>query len=181
MVLAKQKDTQRRLYEEIVKYSSSTGPITLDDIGKMPYFNAFLREVLRLYPPVGQFFRHNANDEVFAGYKIPRDTKLFISPHLLHRNPKYWKDPLEFRPERWLEKDKTKHHPFSFIPFSAGGRNCAGQQFAQLEAQLIVSSLIRSFHIDIAPEQAGIEFQFAAYITMKSKPDLKIIVRNRKE
>ena len=73
MVLAKQKDTQRRLYEEIVKYSSSTGPITLDDIGKMPYFNAFLREVLRLYPPVGQFFRYNANDndEVLLATRYP--------------------------------------------------------------------------------------------------------------
>ena len=141
MVLAKQKDTQRRLYEEIMKHSSSTGPIKIDEIEKMPYFNAFLREVLRLYPPVGQITMPTTKFLLTARY-LRRDTRLFFSPHLLHRNPKYWKDPLEFRPERWLDMDKTKHHPFSFIPFSAGGRKCAGQQFAQLEAQLIVSSLI---------------------------------------
>jgi len=181
MVLAKQKDTQRRLYEEIMRHSSSSGRITIEEIESMSYFNAFLREVLRLYPPVGLIFRYNAADEVFAGYKIPRDTKMFISPHLLHRNPKYWKDPLEFRPERWLDKEKAKHHPYAFLPFSAGGRNCVGQQFAQLEAQLIVSSIIRAFHIDIAPEQADIKFQYVAYITMKTEPGLKIIVRSRKE
>ena len=71
MVLEKQKDTQRRLYEEMMKHSSSTAPIKIDEIEKMPYFNAFLREVLRLYPPVGQIFRYNAHDEVFADCKIP--------------------------------------------------------------------------------------------------------------
>lgn len=104
-----------------------------------------------------------------------------ISPYLLHRHPKYWDHPNEFKPERWLEKseDFAARIRFAFFPFSAGGRNCIGQRFATLEAKLIMAELVRSFVFHIAPSQAKTEFSISNLIVIKTKPSLKVVVKSR--
>jgi cytochrome P450 len=104
-----------------------------------------------------------------------------ISPYLLHRHPKYWDDPDEFKPERWLEKGEEfmSRIRFAFLPFSAGGRNCIGQRFATMEAKLIMAELIRSFVFQIAPSQAKTKFEISNLIVMRTKPSLKVVVKSR--
>lgn len=91
----------------------------------LPYFNAFIQEVQRFYGPGGQIFNRVAlQDHYLKDIFIPKGTLVKPVPVAVHRNPKYWDDPQEFRPERWLNKTSTI--PFSFIPFNAGPRNCIG-------------------------------------------------------
>ena len=143
----------------------------------MEYFDSFLKEVLRLYPPVGLQMRRTAFDENWKGFVIPAKTRFMIPVHLLHRHPKYWKDPEVFRPERWSSGDEPTHK-FAYIPFSAGGRYCIGQRFAQMEAKLIMAN-IRAFQIQLAPDQRDTEFTFTVTITTKSKPNVKIVAKPR--
>jgi len=117
--------------------------------------------------------RENAATENFAGYQVPPKTRIIIPPFLLHRHPLYWDDPHEFRPERWIdasEEDRNRRR-FSCVPFSAGLRNCIGQNVATFEALLNVAPLVRAFRIQVAPSQRNIEFSFT-FITMKSKRNL---------
>lgn len=174
-------DVQDRLYEEICEHSSADSDIFLEQVEKMEYLNAFMQEVLRMYPPVGMMIRENATTENFAGYQVPPKTRIVIPPFILHRHPLYWDDPDVFRPERWINvsEEERNRRRFAYLPFSAGGRNCIGQNFATFEALMIVAPLVRAFCIQVAPSQRNIEFTFTSFVTMKTKPNLKIVVKKR--
>jgi cytochrome P450 len=185
--LAKYPVIQQKLYVHILSYSSSTTTttkskhsISSDDVESMEYLAAFMNEVLRLYSPVGLIFRYTTREETWQGYKIPKNTRGIIPIHLLNRHPDYFKDPDEFIPDRWLDKDEcTARHKFCFIPFSAGGRNCVGQRFAEIEAKLMVANICRAFVITLAPCMNDKEIGFANFISMKSKPLIQIQVQQR--
>lgn len=176
-------EVQNRVHENVVKHAPSTVPeILMEHVDKMDYMNAFLLEVLRMYPPVGFFTRVNSEEEDFGnGLIVPAGTRIAICPHLMHRHPKYWDDPEDFKPERWLNEteEEAERRRFAFIPFSAGGRGCIGQQFATMEAKLILASLVRAFRVAIASSQRMTEFKLTTSITAKTKPLLKICVKKR--
>jgi cytochrome P450 len=179
--LAKYPDVQQRVYNDIAKHAShSSAQIDLESVEKMTYFSAFLSEVLRLYPPVGFVIRNTTQQEEWKGFTIPSDTRIVIPFHLLHRHPDHWSNPLDFTPERWLNNEETdSRHKFCYLPFSAGGRNCIGQRFAQIEANLILANIIRAFSIQLAPSLRGKDINFTAFGTMKGKPAVKICVKAR--
>lgn len=169
------------MYKDVVGVAPKGTRIGVDEAERMEYLKAFLQEVLRLYPPVGFLTRVSKREENFGGVQIPPRTRLCFSPHLLHRSPQYWDDPLSFMPERWINvsETETERRRFAFLPFSAGGRSCIGARFATIEAQIIIASLVRAFQIDIAPSQVDTQHTFTSVITMKAKPALKIAVQAR--
>lgn len=168
--------------QDIDKHAVSDEQIDLVTVEKMEYFLAFINECLRLTSPAGMIFRYNARTENWNGNIIPKNTRIIIPIFLLHRHPRYWTDPEKFMPERWLENssvESKKRHPFSFLPFSGGGRNCIGERFARIEAQLILVNLIRRFHIKLAPSIQNTELEYRSSLTVKSKPKVQIVVKSR--
>ncbi len=180
--LCKYPDVQEKVFQDINKHApkGKDSVITIDMIEKMSYFVAFMKEVLRVYPPVGIIIRYNVNEENLKGVKVPVGTRIIIPIHLLHRHPKYWKDPDEFRPERWLGKEHPSSHKYAYMPFSNGPRNCIGQFFAEVEAKLMMAPLIRSFSFRMAPSMRDCDFTFILSIIMRAKPGLKVIASKRK-
>jgi cytochrome P450 len=181
-VLSRHPDIQEKVYQDIMKHvSSPEAEITLKDIENMEYFKAFLQEVLRLYPPAGQIFRKTSKPEVVNGVNVPVGTRMRILISLLHRNPKYWDDPEEFRPERWLNvsEEERIRRQFAFVPFSGGFRNCIGQRMATMKVYLIMSRLLRQFVVRGAPSQRDTEFLFESLVVLRSIPDHKIVVQKR--
>jgi len=170
--------------QDIEKHAVSDEQIDLEAVEKMEYFLAFINECLRLTSPAGMLFRYNSRTENWNGAIIPAHTRIVIPIFLLHRHPKYWTDPYKFMPERWLNIDNgsgetKKRHPFTFLPFSGGGRNCIGERFARIEAQLILVNLIRRFQIKLAPSMQNTELEYRSSLTMKSKPRVQIVVKSR--
>jgi cytochrome P450 len=106
---------------------------------------------------------------------------MILSTYVLGRHPKYWDNPNDFKPERWLDKSEefSARIRFAFFPFSAGGRNCIGQRFATMEAKFIMAELIRSFVFNLAPSMKGTKFVLSNLIVMRTKPDLKVVVKSR--
>ena len=180
--MAKNPDLQERLYQNVQEHAPSTVErIGVEQVGKMEYLAAFLQEVLRLYPPAGYIPRINRFKEILDGVEVPAGTRIGLAPHLLHRHPKYWDDPETFNPDRWINvSDKeAERRRFAYFPFGVGGRNCIGQYFATLEAQMIVAAIARAFRVEIAPSQKETEHTFSTRITMKSKPLLRLKVHER--
>jgi len=193
--MCKYPDVQEKLYQNVMREAPNSSDksvtISLEQAERMEYLSAFLQECLRLFPPVGMTMRLNRYEETFAGYKIPSGTYLVIPVHLMHRHPKYWGDDAnDFKPERWMAPTDNNNNSggsgsgidtkgFTFLPFGAGGRSCIGYRFATIEARLIMAHIIRSLRVEMAPSQRGVEHTFTSMLTMKAKPGLKIIVKER--
>jgi len=172
---------QSLVLEDILKHAPKEGQITLESLDKMSYLEAFLNEVLRLYPPVGMVIRSTTQWVKLMGENIPPHTRVMIPIYLLQRHPRYWSEPEEFKPERWLnhgERDAKFHH-FAYLPFSAGPRNCIGQRFAMWEAKLILAPIIRKFELAMSPAMDGVDLKLVSFITIKSVPPVLIRVKPR--
>lgn len=173
-------DIQEKLHEEVKNNANSENP-DIDDIEEhCKYLGAFMKEVLRMYPPAGLVVRHTARDDNFDGYFVPKNTRLILAIQMIHRHPLIWERPDDFWPERWYkENDNNPRHPFAFFPFSGGLRSCVGKRFAIIEAKLILVELVKNFHFSLAPELRGVPMNLTAKVTMKLKPDLKVLVKER--
>ncbi|XP_008336093.1 cytochrome P450 4V2-like [Cynoglossus semilaevis] len=126
---------------------SSDRPVNTDDLKKLKYLECVIKEALRLFPSVPFFARTICEDCHIKGFKIPKGANAIIVTYALHRDPRYFPEPEEFRPERFLPENSVGRPPYAYIPFSAGLRNCIGQRFALMEEKVVLSSILRKFTI----------------------------------
>ena len=82
-----------------------------------------------------------------AGHLIPKDTDCLLYVFGLHQDERYFPNPEKFEPDRFLHENYLDKHPYAYIPFSAGRRNCIGQRFAMMEIKVILSNILRKFEI----------------------------------
>lgn len=103
-------------------------PPTFSQLQELGYMERCIKESLRLYPSIPLINRLLGEDvATHTGYTIPKGTNVFIYIFDLHRSPQVWEDPLKFDPDRFLPENVKKRHNFAFLPFSAGSRNCIGE------------------------------------------------------
>ncbi|KAK5970631.1 hypothetical protein GCK32_011754 [Trichostrongylus colubriformis] len=96
--------------------------------GCYPEIQRRVQESLRVCTIVPMIMRQLGADQELEGVTLPEGTQVIINQHEVHRDPMYWPDPEKFDPDRFLPENSAGRHPFAFIPFSAGSRNCIGQR-----------------------------------------------------
>lgn len=138
--LGRRPDLQERLHAELTNADASLGII--ERVKSIKYLDHVLKEGLRLHPPVPIYARIVDADTVVDGKMIPKGTNIAIFTYMLHRNPTYWNDPDTFNPDRFGEEEFFRRHPYVFVPFSAGSRNCIGQKFALLEEKIMLYYIV---------------------------------------
>lgn len=123
-------------------------PATLADLDALPYINNLIQETMRLYPPVYVTLREADGDQTLGDYDIPAGTELLANLRALHRDPRYWDDPLTFNPDRF----NNPRHKFAYMPFLVGSRKCIGDSFAMLEMRLAVPTILQKVYLRSAGE-----------------------------
>jgi cytochrome P450 len=156
-----------------VRRALGAGPPSPERVRRMPALQQVLHESLRLYPPIHALSRTAAEDVVLAGFRIPAGTRLLVSVYLAHRHPAYWEDPSAFRPERW--GDGGRPHPFAYLPFGGGARNCVGAPFAQMEAPLILASILQRYSLSL--EQPRVLPHMGATLTPRPRLLMRVEAR----
>ncbi|PAV77394.1 hypothetical protein WR25_16590 [Diploscapter pachys] len=146
--LAHNMKCQRKLQEELDEvFGNSDREITVDDLKKLKYLERCIKEALRLRPSVPHFARKVEKDVEINGYTLPKGCSIIISPMLMHFNSRFHENPENYDPDRFLEDNLAGKHPYSYIPFSAGPRNCIGQKFAIQEEKTILATLFRKYTV----------------------------------
>lgn len=145
-LLALHPDIQQQCYDELeLIFQGSDRPATVKDFGEMKVLDRVIKETLRLYPSVPIIGRMLSEDVQIDEYTIPAGCTVVIEIFSLHMNEKHFPDPERFDPDRFLPEISVGRHPYAYIPFSAGSRNCIGQKFAVYEEKSILSSIIRKY------------------------------------
>merc|ERR1719348_1722437 len=130
-------------------FQGSDRAATSQDLAGMKYLEACIKESLRLFQSVPFISRVTGEDIEVHGCRIPRGTNVILAKFLLHRNPKTFPEPDKFDPGRFLvDSEENRRHPYSYVPFSAGPRNCIGQKFATMEEKVVISSVLRKFRLN---------------------------------
>ncbi|KAH7644730.1 cytochrome p450 4v2-like [Dermatophagoides farinae] len=144
------QDIQQKVRDEIdmvFDCSESNIDLSIDEIKQLKYLDCVIKEVQRIYPTAPFIGRDLSEDTKINGYIIPKGTTVGIFTYVLHRDPEIYPEPEKFLPERFLPENCSGRHPFSFIPFSAGPRNCIGQKFAMNEVKIVIAKIIRHFYL----------------------------------
>jgi cytochrome P450 len=147
-LLAKNPDKLKKAQREIDEKMGGR-PIGVQDLRELPYLEMCLKESLRRLPAVWIFAREAQTELRVGDYLIPKGAILAISPLAIGRNPKYYEDPLEYRPERWTRERERQLPRGAYVPFAAGPRVCLGKQFAMMEMRIVLGTLIQNVDINI--------------------------------
>ncbi|GAB2289448.1 hypothetical protein Dimus_023757 [Dionaea muscipula] len=145
--LLRHTKAKEKLQKEVRGVTSGKTEITEEDLEKMTYLRAVIKETLRLHPPAPLLLpRESIQDAEINGWFIPANTQVLINAWAIHRDPENWKEPDEFQPERFLDSSiDYKGQHFSFIPFGSGRRGCPGMTFATTIIELVLATLMLKF------------------------------------
>lgn len=145
-------ETMKRAQDELEHVVGSHSIVEEDHLSKLPYLKAIIKEALRLHPAVPLLVPHRPSSTcTVGGYTVPEGSRVFINAWAIQRDPTVWKEPLEFRPERFMETtvDESKWdgngNGFSYLPFGSGRRICAGIAMAEKMLAYSLASLLHSF------------------------------------
>ncbi|KOB66170.1 Cytochrome P450 [Operophtera brumata] len=137
--------TQNRLFEECKQiFGDSDRTPSMADMAQMKYLDAVVKETLRLYPSVPFIARTITENFTMGDLKIKKDTEVAVHIYDLHHRPELFPNPEAFKPERFLTGETR--HPYAYVPFSAGARNC----IAQRARPVAVNPLLNPAHSAVA-------------------------------
>jgi cytochrome P450 len=175
-LIAGHPEAEAKLFEELREVLAGRAP-TAEDLPRLGYADAVIKESMRLYPPVWAFGREALKDCKIGGYHVPAGTQLVMSQWVMHRDPRYYENPGKFRPERWTEDSAEKPPKYAYFPFGGGPRLCIGRPFAKMEAVLLLATIAQRFQFSPA---SGRPVMPQPSITLRPKGGTKMALTRRR-
>ena len=123
--------------------------VSSEDISELTYLSMFIKESLRMYPVATSVNKKSNKPIVIDGHDIPVGSLLNIGIYQAHFLEEFWPEPDKFDPNRFSPENIDRIHPFSYLPFSAGARNCIGQKFALIQMHIFLALLLKKFSISL--------------------------------
>ncbi|XP_033220656.1 cytochrome P450 4C1-like [Belonocnema kinseyi] len=149
LMLASHPEIQDKAYDEIYQiYGSKTpeeNPVKFEDLKKLEYLERVIKETMRLFPMGPILGRKLQEDFSIGGYTLPKDCGIVIAILSIHRNKKYWPEPLKFDPNRFSPEEVAKQTPYTYMPFSFGPRDCIGRTYAMMSMKILIATLLRKY------------------------------------
>ncbi len=174
--ICKHPESYQKVKDEL-KLVMPNGVLTMENFGQLKYLRAVIDESLRLYPTAYIVGRESKEKDEIDGLEIPKDIMTLISVYHLHRNPKYWKQPNNFVPERFLDKAHPLANSDAYFPFGAGPRMCIGFYFALMEITVVLANLFYHFDLKLVENQT---IEFEPLVTLKPKNGIQVEITNAK-
>ncbi|XP_023238259.1 cytochrome P450 4c3-like isoform X2 [Centruroides sculpturatus] len=173
------QDAQEKVFRELndIFGDDTNRTIKTDDLKEMKYLERVIKESLRLHPSV-PFILRRASEELKIGeYTIPRNSSIFVYIYGIHHNPEVYENPEIFDPDRFLPENCENRHPFAYVPFSAGPRNCIGQRFAMNVLKTVCANVLRNFKVRSTQHRDKVVV--SGDIILRPKEGIKLFVEKR--
>ncbi|XP_022766494.1 cytochrome P450 CYP82D47-like [Durio zibethinus] len=181
-LLLNNPDALNKVRNELDIHVSKNRLVKETDMQNLVYLQAIIKETLRLYPAAPLSLIHEATEDcTVSGYQVPAGTWLITNLYKVHRNPRIWSDPDEFRPERFLTTHRhvdVKGQNFELLPFSSGRRMCPGVSFALQVLQLTLANLLYWFDF-ATPLDEPIDMRQGPALTLSKATPLEVLVTPR--
>jgi cytochrome P450 len=152
VVIQNHPDILEKLHEEIDRVLGGRSP-SFEDVSHLIYTRQVFMEILRMYTVVPFLPRALNKADQLGDYHLPAEAMILVFYHGVHHNPRVWDNPEVFDPERFAPENLAGRHAFAYVPFSAGPRKCAGDEFALLEGTLVIAMLLQKYNLNILPNQ----------------------------
>jgi cytochrome P450 len=174
-LLAQHSEVEAKLVAELDDALGGDPP-TVADLDDLEYLERVVTESMRLYPPVPGIIREPVEDDRIGGYRVPAGVTVSMSQHVVHRDPRWYDDPMAFRPERWTDELRESLPRLAYFPFAAGPRRCVGDRFALLEARLVLATILQRYHLELVSEPA---LDLRPSIPARPRDPVEVRVRDR--
>ncbi|CAN1847035.1 Licodione synthase, partial [Linum perenne] len=159
--------------EEIDRVVGPTRLVEESDGPNLVYINAVIKEAFRLHPSIPMITRKCVQECEIGGYRIPLNSMLFVNMWSIGRNPKYWDNPMEFRPERFLDNQvDMKGQHYELLPFGSGRRICAGMALALQELPAALAAVMQCFDFEIVKGEKPVDMSERPGLTVPKATDL---------
>lgn len=149
-LLSQHPAAEDKLHAELAEVLSERTP-TVQDLPSLRYTRRVIEETLRLYPPALGVNRQSVEADEIGGYRLPANASVSLIFYNVHRDPRFWEAPEQFEPERFTPERSVERHPFAYLPFGGGPRQCIGSTFALTEAQLVLACIAQRCRLRLAP------------------------------
>ena len=180
--LVRNPHIMKKLEDELDNAVGKERLVQESDLPQLPYLTATVKETLRLHPAAPLLAPHESSIPCnIAGYYIPAKTRAIVNVWTIGRDPAAWENPLEFRPQRFVESNiDARGQHFHFLPFGSGRRGCPGFSLGLQSVQFMLASLVQAFHwsfpdpnkeIDMS-EKFGLTVTMANPLLLMAKPKL---------
>jgi cytochrome P450 len=174
-LLAQNPRADARFYAELEDVLGDRAPSPAD-LPRLAYTRMVVDEALRLYPPAWAVERASVRATQVGGHAIGRDVSFIFSPWTVHRDARWFSQPLDFWPERWADGLARRLSRFAYLPFGGGPRQCIGNTFALTEACFILACVGQRFRLRLAPDQ---DIRPAPTITLRPNKPIRMILERR--
>ena len=169
--LARHPEHQEKVRDEVRRVLDGRDQLEYEDLKELHYTHWCIKEALRLYPPAFMLMRETAEEIEVDGRKIPKGVWIAILIHTLHHNPQVWPNPEEFDPLRFEPNNAKDRDPYAFLAFSAGSRNCIGQNFAINEEKVVVASVVNRYRLSVVEDH---KVEILPLVVLRAKYDIKL-------
>jgi len=174
-LLSQNTQVETKLHEEIDAVLEGRLP-AFEDVAQLKYTERVLAESMRLYPPAWATGRMALKECEIAGYVVAARSLVLMSQYVMHRDPRFFHDPLRFDPERWSPEARDSRPQFSYFPFGGGLRRCIGEGFAWMEGILLLATLAQQWQMRLVPDHPVV---LKPVMTLRSKYGMRMIVTRR--
>jgi cytochrome P450 len=175
-LLSQHHEVEANLHAELERVLGDRLP-TADDLPQLVYTRMVMAEAMRLYPPAYSFGRTALSEYKMGEYIVPAGSTIYMSPYVIHRDPRYYPDPEKFDPERWTPEAEAQRPKFAYLPFGGGPRVCIGEPFAWMEGILIIATLARRWRMRLVPGHA---VALRPLITLRPRYGMQMILERRR-
>jgi cytochrome P450 len=174
-LLSQNPGAEAELHRELDSVLGGRLP-SIEDLPHLPYLRMVIDESLRVYPPAWLVARRAKEPDTFGDYTLPAGSAIVLSPYITHRHPDFWDDPERFDPTRFDPARAESRHRYAYFPFGGGPRQCIGNSFALMEAQLVLATLAQRYRLRML---AGHRVEPEPLVTLRPRGGLPMTVEAR--